>query len=81
LTEGFNNEPLRFPLLIWYSWTSLKKGAPVNRAIPSITKHAACKAWCGPVIVLKFSGSLKLGYRDATATDFPVLSAYFLAYK
>ncbi|RXW21380.1 hypothetical protein EST38_g4479 [Candolleomyces aberdarensis] len=81
LTQGLNGEPLRFPLHLWYSPASLKKGAPVNRAISHITSDAAPKAWCGPVIVLKFSGSRRQGYADAGTNDLPALSAYFLAYK
>jgi hypothetical protein len=81
LTQGLNGEPLRFPLHLWYSPASLKKGAPVNRAIAHITSDAAPKAWCGPVIVLKFSGSRRQGYADAGTNDLPALSAYFLAYK
>jgi hypothetical protein len=81
LTQGLNHEPLRFPLHLWYSPTSLSKGTPVNRAIYHITSGAAAKAWCGTVVVLKFNGSRRQGYSDAGSNDLPALSAYFLAYK
>jgi hypothetical protein len=81
LTQGLNGEPLRFPLHLWYSPTSLQKSSPVNRAIYHITSGAAPKPWCGNVIVLKFNGSRRQGYSDAGSNDLPALSAYFLAYK
>ncbi|GBE86533.1 hypothetical protein SCP_0904120 [Sparassis crispa] len=81
LTQGLGGEPLRFPLHIWYCPTSLQRGSPVNRAIYRITSGAAPKAWCGPVMVLKFNGSRRQGYSDAGSNDLPALSAYFMAYK
>ncbi|KAJ7590130.1 hypothetical protein C8J56DRAFT_1004117 [Mycena floridula] len=81
LTQGLNSESLRFPLHLWYSPTALQKSAPLNRAIFNITSGAARKAWCGPVVVLKFNGSRCQGYADASSNDFPALSAYFLGYK
>jgi hypothetical protein len=81
LTQGLNNEPLRFPLHLWYCSISLAKGAPVNRAIHRITSAAAPKPWSGPVLVLKFNGSRRQGYTDAGSNDLPALSSYFLAYK
>lgn len=81
LTQGLNGEALRFPLHIWYCPVALQRGSPVNRAVYRITSGAAEKAWCGPVIVLKFNGSRRQGYTDAGSNDLPALSAYFLAYK
>ncbi|KAF5316086.1 hypothetical protein D9619_006583 [Psilocybe cf. subviscida] len=81
LTEGLNGEPLRFPLHLWYAPQMLQKGSPLNRSIFHITSGAAEKAWCGPVVVLKFNGSRRQGYTDAGSNDLPALSAYFLAYK
>ncbi|KZT70768.1 hypothetical protein DAEQUDRAFT_165452 [Daedalea quercina L-15889] len=81
LTQGLNGEPLRFPLHIWYCPKALQRGSPVNRAIQRITSGAAARPWCGTVIVLKFNGSRRQGYSDASTNDLPALSAYFLAYK
>ncbi|KDQ50707.1 hypothetical protein JAAARDRAFT_41800 [Jaapia argillacea MUCL 33604] len=81
LTAGLNNEPLRFPLHLFYCPNSLNRGSPVNRAIHRITSGAAPKAWCGPVVVLKFNGSRRQGYGDAGNNDLPALSTYFLAYQ
>lgn len=81
LTQGLNNETLRFPLQLFYCPTSLSVRTPVNRAIARITSGKAVRQWCGPVLVLKFSGSRKTGYMDAGSNDLPALSAYFLAYK
>jgi hypothetical protein len=81
LTAGLNDEPLRFPLHLWYSPLALNKAVPVNRAIHHITSGAAARAWCGTVVVLKFNGSRRQGYSDAGSNDLPALSAYFLAYK
>ncbi|KAF5384570.1 hypothetical protein D9757_007507 [Collybiopsis confluens] len=81
LTQGLNGESLRFPLHLWYSPTALQRNAPVNRSIYNITCGSASKAWCGAVVVLKFNGSRRQGYTDASPNDLPALSAYFLAYK
>ena len=81
LTSGLNNEPLRLPLHIFYCPTSLQRGTPLNRAIYRITSGAAERHWPGPVLVLKFNGSRRQSYSDASTNDLPALSAYFLAYK
>ncbi|EPQ50935.1 hypothetical protein GLOTRDRAFT_50028 [Gloeophyllum trabeum ATCC 11539] len=81
LTQGLNNEHLRFPLHLFYSQSSLLCRANVNRAIQRITSEAAAKPWFGPAVVLKFNGSRRQGYSHAGANDLPTLSAYFLTYK
>lgn len=81
LTQGLNQEPLRFPLHIFYCPTALRNGMPVNRAIFRITSGAAQRAWSGPVVVLKFNGSRRQSYTDATTNDLPALSAYFLSFR
>jgi len=82
LTQGLNGEPLRYPLHIFYCPLSLSRGSPVNNAIKRITGGAqAKKPWCGTVLVMRFNGSRRQGYSDATSSDFTALSAYFLAYK
>lgn len=84
LTQGLNGKPLRYPLHILYCPRSLSRGSPVNNAIKEMTVGGrAEKAWCGPVLVMRFSGSRRQGYSDAdfTARDFSVLSAYFLTHK
>jgi len=79
--QGLNGEPLRFPLQVWYSPTMLTRGHPINRAIIHVTSGAAEKPWAGPVVVLKYNGSRRQGYMDASVNDLPALSAYFLSYK
>ncbi|KAF8518946.1 hypothetical protein BU17DRAFT_48237 [Hysterangium stoloniferum] len=81
LTQGLNQEPLRFPLQVWYDSEALSRGTPVNRSVYRITSGQARRAWSGPVVVLKFSGSRRQGYTDATLNDLPALSAYFLGYN
>ena len=81
LRAGLNGERLRFPLHIWYCSTSLQVGSPVNRAIGRITGGMAHKAWCGPVVVLKFNGSRCQQYCNVSLNDLGVLSAYFLNYN
>lgn len=81
LTQGLNGEPLRFPLHIFYCPASLQRGTPINRAIHRITSGAAARPWPGPVLVLKFNGSRRQSYTDASTNDLPALSAYFLAFK
>jgi len=81
LTSGLNGEPLRFPLHIFFDPLALSRGSPVNRAIYRITSGAAPRPWAGPVLVLKFNGSRRQNYTDASTNDLPALSAYFLSYK
>lgn len=82
LTQGLNGEPLRYPLHIFYCPLSLSRGSPLNNAIKRITGGAqAKKPWCGTVLVMRFNGSRRQGYSDATSSDFTALSAYFLSYK
>ena len=81
LTQGLNGEPLRFPLHIFYCPIALQRGNPINRAIYRITSGAAARQWPGPVVVLKFNGSRRQSYSDASTNDLPALSAYFLAFK
>ena len=82
LTQGLNGEALRYPLHIFYCPLSLSRGSPVNSAIKRITGGGqAKKPWCGPVLVMRFNGSRRQGYSDASSSDFTALSTYFLAYK
>ncbi|KAJ7915192.1 hypothetical protein B0H13DRAFT_2324566 [Mycena leptocephala] len=81
LTQNLSGELLRFPLHVFYSPTALIKGAPISRSIHHITSGAAPKPWCGNVVALKFSGSRRQGYTEASPNDLPALSAYFLSYK
>ncbi|KAJ7493194.1 hypothetical protein B0H11DRAFT_1715182 [Mycena galericulata] len=81
LTQGLNNEPLRFPLHIFYSPIALAEASPINRAIYHITSGAAPKPWYGNVVALKFNGARRQGYSEAGANDLPALSAYFLSYQ
>jgi len=81
LTQGLNQEPLRFPLQVWYDSDALSRGSPVNRSVYRITSGQANRAWSGNVVVLKFSGSRRQGYSEASMNDLPALSAYFLGFK
>ncbi|KAJ7482158.1 hypothetical protein B0H11DRAFT_1723784 [Mycena galericulata] len=76
LTEGLNNEPLHFPLHIFYSDIALAEASPINRAIYHLTLRTP-KPWYGNVVVLKFNGARCQGYSEADANDLPVLSAFF----
>ncbi|KAI0684646.1 hypothetical protein C8T65DRAFT_712960 [Cerioporus squamosus] len=80
IMEGVGGVALRRPLQIWYCPKSVQRGAPVNRAIRHFTAEAATTAWCGAVVALKYSGTRRQAYVDATASDLPALSAYFLQY-
>ena len=80
ITQGLNGETLRFPLHLWYSGRSLRRGNPVNRAIDNITAGAAKRRWCGPAVVLKFAGVQRVNYAEAGGNELPTLSAYFLAF-
>jgi len=80
LTQGLNQETLRFPLQLWYDTEAVSRNGPVNRSIFRITSGQAQHAWSGPVVVLKFSGSRRQSYTEASLNDLPALSAYFLGY-
>ncbi|KZS94613.1 hypothetical protein SISNIDRAFT_453563 [Sistotremastrum niveocremeum HHB9708] len=79
LTQGLNQEPLRFPLQVWYCPVSMARASPPNKAIHRITSGQMRKTWCGPVVVLKYSGSRRQTYSDATTHDLGTLSAYFIS--
>lgn len=81
LTQGLNGDPLRFPLHLFYCPLSLSRGSPINHAVYRITSGAALKPWAGVVLVMKFNGTRRHGYADASTNDLPALSAYFLNYK
>ncbi|KAI0079100.1 hypothetical protein K474DRAFT_729514 [Panus rudis PR-1116 ss-1] len=81
LTQGLNGDSLRFPLHIFYCATSLRRGSPVNGPIYRITSGAAPKPWAGPVVVLKFTGTRRQNYSDASSNELPALSNYFLTYN
>jgi hypothetical protein len=78
ITRDINGESLRFPLHLWYSDMSLRRGHPVNCAICNIATGAAKRRWCGPAVVLKFADARRANYAEAGSNELPVLSAYFL---
>ena len=78
LTKGLNSDPLRFPLHLFFCPVALARGSPINRAITFITTGVAPKPWSGTVLVLRFSGTRKQGYTDASFNDLAALSCYFL---
>lgn len=81
LTQGLNQEPLRFPLQLFYCAVSLSRGTPINKSVRRITSGKTKKNWSGPVVVLKYAGSRRLNYGDASTHDLATLSAYFLSLK
>lgn len=81
LTQGLNQEALRFPLQVHYDAEALSRGSPINRSVYRITSGQAPRQWHGVVIVLKYSGSRRQSYADASLNDLPALSAYFLGYN
>lgn len=81
ITQGLNGETLRFPIQIFYSPSDLGRNAPVNRAVRYITQGAAEKAWCGPVVALRYNGTRRNAYTDAGTNDISTLSSYFIAYR
>jgi len=70
---------LRFPLQVWYSPTAFETSRPVNEAIQQATLGSTSRPWYGPVVVLKYRGTRRLGYADAGTRDHVTLSAYFLS--
>lgn len=73
ISEG---APLRYPLQVFYS-----RGGPtsqlVNQAVLSLSKGQATQAG-GSIVVLKYSGTRRQGYIDATFNDLPTLVSYFI---
>lgn len=46
LTQGLNQEPLRFPLQVWYCPVSMARASPPNKAVHRITSGQMRKTWC-----------------------------------
>lgn len=81
LTQGLNQESLRFPLQVYYDAEALSRSHPINRSVYRITSGQAPRPWHGAVVVLKYSGTRRQCYADASLNDLPALSAYFLGYN
>ena len=83
LALGLNGSHLRFPYSIWFCPRSLRQGWPENRAIKNLlgTEAPWQRAWCGTVVVLKYCGTRRRGYRDMSPTDLPSIAQYFRSYK
>ncbi|KAF8603056.1 hypothetical protein BDV93DRAFT_523638 [Ceratobasidium sp. AG-I] len=73
ISEG---APLRYPLQVFFS-----RGGPtsnvVNQAVYSLSKGQASQSG-GPIVVLKYSGTRRQGYIDASFNDLPTLVSYFI---
>lgn len=80
LRKNMNGQPLRFPLVIWFSPTALTLHTPPNHAISRLIGHTARRTWCGPVVAFKFSGTRMRDYTDAGAPEIPTLANYFMEY-
>jgi len=79
ITHGIGGAPLRFPLHLFYGTNSFGDGSPVNQTIARMTGGKAIYPWAGNIVALKFSGSRRQGYTDATYNDVAPLIASFLA--
>jgi len=79
ITHGIGGAPLRFPLHLFYGSSSFGDGSPINRTIQRMTAGKSIYPWSGNIVALKFSGSRRQGYTDATYNDVAPLIASFLA--
>ncbi|KIO34110.1 hypothetical protein M407DRAFT_150790 [Tulasnella calospora MUT 4182] len=79
ITHGVGGAPLRFPLHLFYGTNSFGDGSPVNQVIARMTAGKSTYQWAGNIVALKFSGSRRQGYTDATYNDVAPLIASFLA--
>lgn len=79
ITHGVGGAPLRFPLHLFYGTNSFGDGSPVNQVIARMTAGRSTYQWAGNIVALKFSGSRRQGYTDATYNDVAPLIASFLA--
>ncbi|KAG8933915.1 hypothetical protein FRC03_009364 [Tulasnella sp. 419] len=79
VTHGIGGAQLRFPLQLFYGANSFTDGSPINRVIHRMTGGKSTCPWAGNLLALKFSGSRRQGYTDATYNDVAPLIASFLA--
>jgi hypothetical protein len=56
VTQGLNNETLRYPLQLWYCPASMASQKSPNKAVHGLAAGKASRPWFGPVVVLKHSG-------------------------
>ncbi|CAE6527181.1 unnamed protein product [Rhizoctonia solani] len=73
ISEG---APLRYPLQVFFT----RGGSTahlVNQSVYALSKGQATQAG-GSIIVLKYSGTRRQGYIDATFNDLPTLVSYFI---
>ncbi|KAG9001513.1 hypothetical protein FRB94_006545 [Tulasnella sp. JGI-2019a] len=78
ITHGIGGSALRFPLHLFYGTNSFGDGSPLNRVIQRMTAGKSTYPWAGNLLALKFSGSRRQGYTDATYNDVAPLIASFL---
>jgi len=78
VTRGVGGAPLRFPMHVFYRADFLSDGSPPNRSIIKLTGGQATHIWNGNVVALKFYGTRRQGYADATNGDLAALVAYFM---
>ncbi|KAK7012719.1 Hif prolyl hydroxylase [Favolaschia claudopus] len=72
LQRALNKDLLRYPLHLFCD-----SERHVNRAVQRITSGLA-KPFLGNAVVLKYNGTRRADYTNATEHDLPTLSAYFL---
>ncbi|KAG9099803.1 hypothetical protein FS749_000334 [Ceratobasidium sp. UAMH 11750] len=73
ISEG---APLRYPLQVFFN-RSGPTSHLVNQSVYSLSKGQATQTG-GPIIVLKYSGTRRQGYIDASFNDLPTLVSYFI---
>ncbi|KDN43650.1 hypothetical protein RSAG8_06027, partial [Rhizoctonia solani AG-8 WAC10335] len=73
ISEG---APLRYPLQVFFT-RSGPAARLVNQSIYALSKGQATQAG-GSIVVLKYSGTRRQGYIDASFNDLPTLVSYFI---
>lgn len=78
--KDVGGSPLNFPYQIFFRNRFLSDGSLINAGIRNLypdTPHP----WAGNVVILKFNGSRRQGYRDMDLADLPAVAQFFRTYS
>jgi hypothetical protein len=71
---------LSFPYQIFFRNGFLCDGSPINIGIRSLHPDIG-HPWAGNIVILKFNGSRRQGYRDMELGDIPTIAQFFRTYS
>ncbi|CAE6413254.1 unnamed protein product [Rhizoctonia solani] len=71
---------LSFPYAIFFRRNFLNDGSALNGGIMRLNADISYP-WAGNIVVLKFNGSRRQGYRDIDFSDLPTIAQFFRTYS